>query len=145
MAASAAFRSRVRFLKRRRGVLDAWVGPFLVGTLWRVHSPSTAGSTWTVAVLDEEPRVALSLGDAKRLLRDSDRARFVQAELFPEPVERAWDASEPAGAFPGPTTRAEAPRPLPGAPAASGGRFSIEPEDELPEGASWEDETTEVR
>lgn len=75
----------VRFLKRSAGVVDAWVGDLLVGTLWRVRSPSTAGASWTARPIGEPSSGGLSLREAKLVLRRSQRAAALSQALYPSP------------------------------------------------------------
>jgi hypothetical protein len=75
----------VRFLRRRRGVVDGYVGDVLVGTLFRTRSPSSSGSSWTAVPLGSDPVGDLTLAEARVVLRFSDRARSLWAALWPEP------------------------------------------------------------
>lgn len=76
----------VRFLKRGRGVVDAWVGDVLVGSLFRVRSPSSVGTSWTARPLGEPAVSDLTLAEAKVVIRLSRRASELSGLLYPEPT-----------------------------------------------------------
>jgi hypothetical protein len=93
MATRASAVGALKFLRRSRGVVDAYVGGVLVGSLFRVRSPSVLGTSWTARPLGSDPVGDLTLAEAKVVLRFSDRARA----LYPEP------GRSPAETVPGPS------------------------------------------
>lgn len=97
MATRASTVEALKFLRRSRGIVDAYVGGVLVGSLFRVRSPSVLGTSWTARPLGEPSTADLTLAEAKVVLRFSDRARALLGALYPDP------GRSPAETVPGPS------------------------------------------
>ena len=77
---------QVRFAKRAAGVVDAWVGDVLVGTLRRERDGWTALPLAAPGERPEPEISGLTLSEAKVVVRLSRRASELSGLLYPEPT-----------------------------------------------------------